>query len=272
MHLRRVASTLAQLDADLIHVIEVEDCDTLERLIQAMLDPSYRGYMIPSTDTATGQNVGLITRIDPVMPLIRTNSILPFPLVGSKCPRTRVGGRTSISKHYLTRFHLSDGRHFFFLGCHLLARPLDRARCASREAQAQLLIDLVLQQQQQQQQQQPSLDVILAGDLNDYDADVLGQDGVAPISNCVGLFKTQLDLINAAALLSPSERYSDWHDVNGNCRDDGPTEHALIDHLLLSRRLAGTFNFSISHQFVSCSDRVSDHFPLVLTLLPPTPS
>lgn len=63
LHLKRVAVILARLDADIIHLDEVESCSTLELLLQ-LLPPKhgYRAYLSPGKDTATGGDQFLFCR------------------------------------------------------------------------------------------------------------------------------------------------------------------------------------------------------------------
>ena len=56
-------------------------CSLLRRL-NSKLGPTggYRGYLIAGTDTNTGQNVALLTRVDPVTTLYRTSATSPYPV------------------------------------------------------------------------------------------------------------------------------------------------------------------------------------------------
>lgn len=47
---------LARLDADIIHLDEVESCSTLELLLELLpSDHGYKAYLSPGKDTATGK-------------------------------------------------------------------------------------------------------------------------------------------------------------------------------------------------------------------------
>lgn len=85
-------------------------------------------YLVQGTDTATGQNVGLLTRIDPIVDLQRyqegtgqfsglllnAHTIAgrdvraEWPVAGEQCKYGQQGGYTSVSKHYFTRISLTD--------------------------------------------------------------------------------------------------------------------------------------------------------------------
>ena len=45
-HLKDVAEILKRMDADVIHLAEVEDCGVLEKLVAAIGDPTYKYYMV----------------------------------------------------------------------------------------------------------------------------------------------------------------------------------------------------------------------------------
>jgi exonuclease III len=63
-------------------------------------------------------------------------------------------------------------------------------------------------------------------------------------------------------------RFSNWFDKNKNCLDDGNREHSLIDHILMSPGLANTVEEAkYYHDYaVTCDQRVSDHWPMLVTL------
>ena len=54
-----------KIDADIVHFNEVEDCRVLRLLMDMLPGHGYRAYLVPGTDNMTGQNVGVLTRIDP---------------------------------------------------------------------------------------------------------------------------------------------------------------------------------------------------------------
>jgi hypothetical protein len=127
-HFKRVA---------IMHISEVESCYALEKLIIYIEnehggDNGYKPYLVRGTDTATGQNVGLLTRVDPIQDLERTEERVMYPIAGSKCgysdpepdPRQMYG----VSKHYITRFQV-NGMSILVVGLHLLAFPQKPDRC-----------------------------------------------------------------------------------------------------------------------------------------------
>ena len=71
-HMSYVANAIKALNPDIVNICEVEGCDELNTLITSLKDTTYKPYLKQGTDTSTGQNVGMITRIDPLINLYRT--------------------------------------------------------------------------------------------------------------------------------------------------------------------------------------------------------
>ncbi len=101
-----------------------------------------------------------------------------------------------------------------------------------REAQAAVI-------QQYHLKNTISDDLIILGDFNDFDEQVLDSAGALdkPLSTTLSILRKsrQPELFNVAHLFSErSDRYSVWFDRNKNCLDDFGVEHVLIDHILVS--------------------------------------
>ena len=80
------------------------------------------------------------------------------------------------------------------------------------------------------------------GDLNDFDGSVSDVNDNRPISQVLNILKridTPSPLISAASFTPQDERYSCWYDENNNCIYDGVEETSMIDHILISEKLAG---------------------------------
>jgi hypothetical protein len=177
-HMSYVSSVIKDLDPDLINFCEVEGCDELN-ILKGQLDNSYTPYLLKGTDTSTGQNVGMLTRVDPIKTLYRTEVKYIYPINGSKCGYTGFGS-TGVSKHYITEFKINN-MNIALISAHLIAIPTDPSRCAQREAQASILqnivVDYILK----------SFEVILMGDFNDFDGKVLDVNNNKPISQVVNI-------------------------------------------------------------------------------------
>lgn len=118
-----------------------------------------------------GQNVGILTKIDPTRPLKRSEVRVSYPVEGSKC-KSKAQGLTAVSKHYLAQFKilLTDGEalDFYMLGCHLLAYPTDPKRCSMREAQAHVMRHFL----KTEISKTGISEAIILGDINDFDEEV----------------------------------------------------------------------------------------------------
>jgi hypothetical protein len=81
IHMKYVADIVRTLNPDIMNVCEVEGCDELNMLCspEYVDDVSYIPYLKQGTDTSTGQNVGMLARIDPIVSLFRTEEKIFSP-------------------------------------------------------------------------------------------------------------------------------------------------------------------------------------------------
>ena len=222
--------------------------------------------MIVGTDTSTGQNVGMLTLIDPIINLFRTETKYSYPISGSQC--NYVGtGTTGVSKHYITKFEM-NGLKIAMISAHLLAYPTDSSRCSAREAQAQVL------QEQIAGFIVEGLEVILLGDLNDFDNLIPDVNSNIPISKVLdilkgnaGLYSGEYELKSISDKIPQSQRYSEYWDANSDCVVQ-PNEFAMIDHILLTPNLYNLVTNAFSyHMYPHSCDKTtynSDHDPVVI--------
>jgi len=256
-HLGVISDVICKLDGDLVNICEIEGCDELNILAK---DTEYMPYLIKGTDTATGQNVGILTKIDPAN-LQRTNEKMAYPVPDSHCNYAGEG-TTGVSKHYYTTMNIS-GIPVALIGCHLLAYPTDSARCASREAQAQILQNLIVSL--------TGHEIILMGDLNDFDNKVLDANDNSPTSMVLDILKgyegkhrDEYELFSVAALMDKSARYTEWWDENSDC-EFALTEVSMIDHILVTKALYDRITrVFIYHYEEYCGTYNSDHYPVVV--------
>jgi len=174
-HLSDVAVAIQQLNPDVLGLQEVYDCSMLDRLIvklNAAGATGFKPYLVQGTDTATGQNVALITRIDPITNLARTENRVAYPISGNKCNYTGANGTSAVSKHFWARFNIS-GKLFTVLNHHFLAYPTTPDRCVQREAQASVMRGLINNAISRNDE------IVLLGDYNDY------SDVVSDVANDV---------------------------------------------------------------------------------------
>jgi len=278
LHLREVAQVLAALDLDIIGLQEVKNCEVLVRLIEEMKlggAVGYKHYLKQGTDTATGQNVALLTRIDPVSNLQRTEARYSYPVPGNTCGSTS-SGTSGCSKHFWADFLINRVEYRFF-NFHFLAYPTDPARCVQREAQASVirqLIDTAINDNKE---------IIVFGDYNDYSDAVLDSANDIPTSRVMKILREGLvgatskgrqtdneevkeafpplspanpsTLFEVSASLAQNDRYTSAYEV---------TKVSQIDHLLISQGIANRYlSTEVAHIYPRST--VSDHWPFLLT-------
>jgi len=269
-HIGYIADVVAKLNPDILNFCEVEGVDEMN-LVRFKLPSAadYAVYLKPGTDTATGQNVGLMSKISPLYALTRTEDRVTYPLADSMCGYTGTPGTTGVSKHYITDFVFYD-RPTLFIGLHLLAYPEDTMRCAEREAQAQIIQNIIAEYLGTIQGE-----VIVLGDLNDFDGRVLDVNMNVPTSRVLDILKGNAgantgmyELRSVAEKMNQAERFSDWWDKNGDCVSS-PNEFSMIDHMLVSPYLFERVErVGVYHGYGEfCGKYDSDHYPLVVDFL-----
>lgn len=268
-HMDYVSKVVKELNPDLINFCEVEGCDELNMLKDRLNDNSYTPYLKKGTDTSTGQNVGMLTRVDPSVSLYRTELKYNYPIPGSKCGYTGSTGSSGVSKHYITEFKF-NGYNIAFIAAHLLAIPTDPSRCAQREAQASVLQNTIYSYINK------GYEVIMLGDFNDYDAEVLDVNNNKPTSRVLDILKgLQGDysglytLYNVAEEIQQKERFSDWWDSDNNCNTASQNDYSMIDHVLVTDAIRhNVLNAFIYHGYDEyCGKYNSDHYPVVIDLM-----
>ena len=267
-HMDYVSKVVKQLNPDIINFCEVEGCDELN-ILKDKLDPSYVPYLKKGTDTSTGQNVGMLTRVDPQINLYRTEVKYNYPIPGSKCGYTGSAGSSGVSKHYITEFKF-NGYDIAFIAAHLLAIPTDPSRCAQREAQASVLQNVIFGYVNK------GYEVIMIGDFNDYDAEVLDMNSNKPTSRVLDILKGYqgdlsglYELHNVAEEIVKDQRFSDWWDSDNNCNTASQQDYSMIDHILVTDAIRKNIaNVCIYHGYDEyCGKYNSDHYPVVLDLM-----
>ena len=267
-HLYYVSNVIQDLKPDIINFCEIEGCDEL-KMLNDQLESEYTPYLKKGTDTATGQNVGFLTNIDPEINLYRSEEKVEYPISGSKCGNTTAKGSTGVSKHYITEFKISS-TNIALIGAHLLAIPTDPSRCVQREAQAQVLQNIVAGYIKKE------YEIVVIGDFNDYDAEILDMNANHPTSRVLdiikgldGLKQGQYNLTNIAYRISQNERFSDWWDSDNNCATSSKNDYSMIDHILVSpnidKHIANAFIYHGYNEY--CGKYNSDHYPLVIDLI-----
>lgn len=270
-HLSYVSNVLNDLQPDLVNFCEVEGCDELNMVINEMelnasISTDFKPYLKKGTDTSTGQNVGMITKVDPLVSLYRTETKVSYPIPGSQCGYTGSPGSSGVSKHYITEFAFGNLKTAF-IAAHLIAYPTDSARCSQREAQAQVLQYVIYNYILK------GYEIILLGDMNDFDAEILDINSDKPISKVLdilkgldGEHKGTYSLTNIANRIAQNERFSDWWDSDNNCETSSQKDYSMIDHILVTSKInSKIINAYMYHEYKEyCGKWNSDHYPVVV--------
>ena len=268
-HMSYVSNVIKELNPDLINFCEIEGCDELN-MLRNSLDASYTPYLKKGTDSSTGQNVGFLTRVDPITNLYRTEDRYNYPIPGSKCGYTGSPSSSGVSKHYITEFEF-NGMNVALIAAHLIAFPTDPSRCAQREAQASVLQSVISDYINNR-----NYEVIMLGDFNDFDAEILDTNSDKPISKTLDILKGldgdyagKYTLHNIAETILQSDRYSDWYDSDNNCNTASHKDYSMIDHVLVTeairKNIVNTFIYHGYDEY--CGKYDSDHYPVVVDLL-----
>lgn len=275
-HLETVANIIQSVGPDIVNICEVEGCDELNMLLDVFGDDNqYSPYLIQGSDTATGQNVGLLSRIRPTADLRRVETRVNYPIPGSNCGYTGSPGSSAVTKHYITEYQFpvynsdSDSDLYIaFIGAHLIAYPDDPSRCVQREAQAQVLQQIIAGYIV------CGYEIILLGDFNDFDSEVPDKNGNNPISQVlrilkghIGLYAGTYNLTSIATRLGQDARYTDWYDENNNGKATS-NEYSEIDFILVSPKIyARITNVEFVHTYDKSADYFApDHFPLFMDI------
>ena len=268
-HMDYVAKTVKYLNPDIINFCEVEGCDELNILKDKLDDNSYNPYLKKGTDTSTGQNVGMLTRVDPNINLYRTELKYNYPLPNSNCGYTGVTSSTGVSKHFITEFTFNN-LNVALISAHLIAIPTDSSRCAQREAQASILQSVIYDYIND------GFEVIMMGDFNDYDAEIMDINNNKPTSNVLDILKGykgdaagHYQLYSVAEEIVQNQRYSDWWDSDNNCNTLSQKDFSMIDHILVTdairKNIANVFIYHGYDEY--CGKYNSDHYPVVIDFI-----
>lgn len=143
---------IRQQQVSLVAFSEIEHGGVAADMVQKLGAP-WQSYFIQGRDTATGQDVAILSRL-PVVP----GSVTTLDFPEGRLPGDRKGKR--LSKFLALQLEL-DGQKIAVLTAHLLSRRNDNAKkTLDRKRQAQAMIDAVRQMRQHASR------TILLGDMN----------------------------------------------------------------------------------------------------------
>jgi hypothetical protein len=264
-HAGTVAKEIDALDADVVVVLEAEGCAAVHYVRLLLRTPgAWRVFLVPGLDSATGQEIVLLTRVDPLL-LWRTDDRVPWPVSGGKCGFRGASETTTVSKNLFARFAASPGFPPIVLAaCHLIAFPTSPQRCSQREAQALVMKGAV----KKALSAAPGSAVILVGDLNDLDPSFPDADeSDSPTSRVLSTLKSSVTprLTATWEFVAESDR---WSTCDSNCRSP---RCSAIDHILLSKELVElAVDLGTARRNKTCAEGrgvlASDHVPVFVTL------
>lgn len=268
-HVEAIAAEIQKLNADVVNLVEVEGCEVLDLLNEKIgTSYGYKGYLVRGDDDYTGQNVALLTRIDPVVDLQRTSMRVDYPVPNTACTGEISDGSYSVSKHYYTKINVTNTMINLF-SVHFLAYPDDEERCYKREAQATVISDYMNEMVSSSDES-----TIVFGDMNDFDSTIQDPAGNKPISNVLYFLKSAFptsfygsDLLNVGTMVPYTPiRFSAWWDKNDNCNSTSD-ELSVIDHTLVDPNLFNRIDRArYSHDYApTCDTAISDHWPVKST-------
>jgi len=210
--------------------------------------------------------VGLLSRITPVGEGLKfSKARARYPTTGSECGWYGQGASrvlsSGVSKHYFAVIRLALGglqKEILIVGAHLKAKPNHPRSCSQREAQAEVLAKLVTEHGLRHQ---PPREVILMGDLNDFDMNIRDTSNNKPNSRVLRMLTDDLGLKNALTKIwDQSQRYT-WK--SRDPRSAFPP--SALDHILLSPGLFERLDAVwVQRPGNNAGVRASDHFPLVV--------
>ncbi|QGJ71925.1 Hypothetical protein PBC10988_36380 [Planctomycetales bacterium 10988] len=251
--MQQIAQVIDAANPDIASLIEVENFQTIALLNRQFLPKKqYREYLVPGKDVYTGQDLGLLSKVD-------------FYTVYHDERKGRSGPeRKSVSKNYVATLEI-DPFPITLIGVHLLANPKSEERRYLRQAQADAISQIACEAAAR------GHEVIVWGDFNDYDGNSQSLDlrGNEPITSVLQKIRRQNpndpndDLLNVTMWVDPAKRYTSIYDRNQNGKVDGASELSAIDHVLISANLAQHLaEVRFLHEEVPVG--LSDHYPIYL--------
>jgi endonuclease/exonuclease/phosphatase family metal-dependent hydrolase len=251
-HMKQVAEVIKKLNADILNLCEVEDLQVLEHLNKTYLQGmKYHAFLVDGNDNYTRQNVGMLTRIDPVNGLERSDERV----------MDAQGKRRQVSKNYFGKFRI-NGHDFLIIAGHFISRM--GKSDAYRNAQAKVIRNIA-------RQGYPKSYIVILGDFNEYDRTVPDRNRNQASSKAVDILKDINprqrgdELLSVAGLIPEPERYSDWVDWNNNTVVDS-TELSLLDYILISKTLSKQINKAGILSRGYDPGKASDHYPVWVKL------
>ncbi len=277
-HFERIAAVIEAIDPDILNLCEATSKESVDLLVKILHEKGmteYAGYHIDNSDTFTGFDVALLTKLKPDLiderPIRHITSAAGDGTYREKYVYKDETGTvrqkdSSISRNALYYFTIG-GHKLGFFGLHLKAQPDDPASNGQRTAEA-TVAQRIIRKEIIDRGYLP----IVIGDLNDYDPDVPDRDESRnTMTKVLTMLKDfddsrpGLEMANAAERMPrQADRYTNHWDRNENRASDPGDVYSMIDHVLLPRQLMpGIRRAFIYH---SLPADTTDHWPVVVDL------
>jgi exonuclease III len=250
-HFTKISKIIKELNPDIINLCEINSSEVLNKLVNSLNDNSYNYYLSKSEPNYRDQSLGIITRIQPLQ-VYRTDISHKYPIENSTCNGS-ISGKLNLQKHIISKFFINN-MNIIIIGVHLKANPDCSNKCSIREAQAMIIQKLILEYYN-------NYEIIVMGDLNDFDDDVIDHLNNIPNSKVLDIIKGEFGynpinykLYNVSYFLHKTERFTS-------------NLTSMIDHILVTKRLKD--NISDVDIFTEYIGKIgehynSDHYPIVV--------
>lgn len=254
VHMAEIADVIKNNNPDIVSLVEIEGFDALQKLNTTYLKGmGYKVYMKDDNHRGICQDVGILTRIDPI------------EINRDKSRRKNSEDKTKgVRKNYYATFEINNHK-IALIGGHFKAHPTVEANREYRNIQATILSDRA-----DKLREEGFLPIIL-GDFNDFDSKTYDRNSNETITRTLKILrgdntKTHSDdMFNVANLISHSDRYTAAWDEDGDGLFEffDPDELSSLDHLLIDKMLMPFVeNAYIDH--TAPLKKTLDHRPVVV--------
>ncbi len=223
-HDDNISKILNKLKPSIVSLCEVTNYDQLYNISKGM--HNMIPYFVKSLDTHTEQNCGILSKFIP----------FHFPSKFTK----------RVSKHCITKYIFGNMK-IAIISCHLLANPHSEFILQQRQLQAIELKSKI-----------NSLiydghEVILAGDLNDFDNNIRDANNSKSITKVLEILKEK-NMINTDFLIDKQNR----HTFTFN------NKNVMLDHILVTPALLKSITNINIERVRNRSIDDSDHDPIII--------
>lgn len=228
-HNKLIAEVIFKLKPNIVSLCEVSDKEQLDyiKTQTSTYNHIFSSHFVKSTDTRTYQNTGLLTTIVPTV----------VPYVFSK----------HISKHYVAQFKI-EKLNIALISCHLISNPQCEIKMQQREKQAHELkikVESLIES---------GYEVLLAGDLNDFDNDVRDASSSKSMTNVLSIIKMNGLIKTTNNLIKHKDRYTYTYE----------NKNIMIDHVLMTNGLYKLIKKVSIHHIKEKTIDDSDHDPIII--------